>query len=154
MQIHSHRLRLTEGSQRKEKMKTPGGRQASWERGSQVWEKVGKKSPKKENRERGGHGARLQRWRSGERGPGVNTRPLRPHWPFFQARRAGLQAPHQGPAVPLLWQLQGSWLREVLPLRLWKVRGLLAAHQFAHPRPLSLLQRGLAPRSKGKARAD
>ena len=25
--------------------------------------------------------------------------------------------------------------------------------QFAHPRPLSLLQRGLAPRSKGKARA-
>ena len=85
-------------------------------------------APKKENRERGGHGARLQRWRSGERGPGVNTRPLRPHWPFFQARRAGLQAPHQGPAAPLLWQLQGSWLREVLPLRLWKVRGLLAAH--------------------------
>ena len=26
--------------------------------------------------------------------------------------------------------------------------------QFAHPRPLSLLQRGLAPRSKGKARAE
>ena len=28
------------------------------------------------------------------------------------------------------------------------------AWQFAHPRPLSLLQRGLAPRSKGKARAE
>ena len=26
--------------------------------------------------------------------------------------------------------------------------------QFEHPRPLSLLQRGLAPRSKGKARAE
>ena len=26
--------------------------------------------------------------------------------------------------------------------------------QCAHPRPLSLLQRGLAPRSKGKARAE
>ena len=26
--------------------------------------------------------------------------------------------------------------------------------QFAHPRPLSILQRGLAPRSKGKARAE
>ena len=26
--------------------------------------------------------------------------------------------------------------------------------QFAHPQPLSLLQRGLAPRSKGKARAE
>ena len=26
--------------------------------------------------------------------------------------------------------------------------------QFAHPRPLSLLQRGLAPRSKGKARVE
>ena len=26
--------------------------------------------------------------------------------------------------------------------------------QFAHPRPLGLLQRGLAPRSKGKARAE
>ena len=26
--------------------------------------------------------------------------------------------------------------------------------EFAHPRPLSLLQRGLAPRSKGKARAE
>ena len=26
--------------------------------------------------------------------------------------------------------------------------------QFAHPRPLSLLQRGLAPRSKGRARAE
>ena len=34
----------------------------------------------------------------------------------------------------------------------WGVCGRL--WQFAHPRPLSLLQRGLAPRSKGKARAE
>lgn len=31
-------------------------------------------------------------------GAGANTRPLRPCRPFFQARRRGLQAPHQGPA--------------------------------------------------------
>ena len=32
--------------------------------------------------------------------------------------------------------------------------GIRNQWQFAHPRPLSLLQRGLAPRSKGKARAE
>ena len=46
----------------------------------------------------------------------------------------------------------------------WACPQLLQAHwvgcqapglwQFAHPRPLSLLQRGLAPGSKGKARAE
>lgn len=40
--FRTERLRLTERSQRKEKMKTLGGGQASWEQGSQVWEKVGK----------------------------------------------------------------------------------------------------------------
>lgn len=31
-----------------------------------------------------------------ERGPGVNTRPLQPRWPFFQARRAGVAGPTPG----------------------------------------------------------
>lgn len=43
--FRTERLRLTAGSQHKEKMKTLGGGQASWERGSQIWEKVGKKKP-------------------------------------------------------------------------------------------------------------
>lgn len=82
-------------------------------------------APKKENREWGGHGARLQRWRGGL----VLTLALcSPAGPSSRLAGRGLQVPHQGPTAPLLWQLQGSWLREVLPLRLWKVRGLLAAH--------------------------
>ena len=50
---------------------------------------------------------------------------------------------HPGPAT---WALgTGRIVAQIQGGRLW---------QFAHPRPLSLLQRGLAPRSKGKARAE
>lgn len=69
--------------------------------------------------------------RDGEQGRGglVLTLALcSPAGPSSRLAGRGLQVPHQGPTAPLLWQLQGSWLREVLPLRLWKVRGLLAAH--------------------------
>ena len=55
--------------------------------------------------------------------------PLRPCWPFFQALRAGVAGPTPGTRLrPLLWQLRGSWLREVPLLRLWRVRGLIIAH--------------------------
>lgn len=71
-----------------------------------------------------GAGATEPGRRDGEQGegPGVSA-----------ASSAALLAPLPGPTPgtrlrPLLWQLQGSWLREVLRLRLWKVRGLITAH--------------------------
>ena len=53
----------------------------------------------------------------------------------------------EGVAFPFSRDLPNPGIKPRSPAlhgRLW---------QFAHPRPLSLLQRGLAPRSKGKARA-
>lgn len=83
---------------------------------------------KKENWERGGHRARLQRCRAGERGPALTLVLCGPAGPSSRLA-GGACRPHTRDPLRrrLLWQLQGSWLREVLLLCLRKVRGLLTA---------------------------
>ena len=81
------------------------------------------------------------------------ARPESPGEPPFQALVEAAGGRGQVLLVGELWEREQSrtllwdFARAVFPPhgRLW---------QFAHPRPLSLLQRGLAPNSKGKARAE
>ncbi|CAI9173968.1 unnamed protein product [Rangifer tarandus platyrhynchus] len=94
---------------------------------------------------------------------GVGTGALLTHFPqqVPERVRAGVAGPTPGIRLwPLLWQLQGSWLREVLLLRLWKpwrrrpanragdapTGALGGGRPRVSPLALQLGQRGLGPR--------
>ena len=76
--------------------------------------------------------------------PWVGKSPWRREWQPFSLR----------PALSLGGQATAWECSPGRSLCLTKSSACGRLWQFAHPRPLSLLQRGLAPRSKGKARAE